>query len=293
MTRLVLTADDAGLAAPLSRRIASLLASGRLSATSLLACAPAFAEAVHALAAAGVSEAGVHLCAVGGETPLSPRPSVPTLAPGGRFPGSWPIVAARVASGRVRLAEVEREWEAQLAAVRDAGLRVTHLDSHQHLHLLPGLLPIALALARRFDVPFVRAPHSADPAAIGAPAGPAGRARTRLLSLFGAAARRRIAAAGLPEPPRVLGLAEAGRMTLPRWRSLVAGIPRTGTFEVVLHPGSDDPAARARYPWGYEWEAEARALESDELSRLFASRELEVVSFSRLAGARESFPVVP
>lgn len=293
MTRLVLTADDAGLSAPLSRRIASLLASGRLSATSLLACAPAFAEAVDALGAAGVSEAGVHLCAVGGETPLSAPHAVSTLAPGGRFPGSWPIVAARVASGRVRLAEVEREWEAQLAAVRDAGLRVTHLDSHQHLHLLPRLLPVVLSLARRFDVLFVRAPHPGDPAAVGAPVGPAGRARARLLSLFGSAARRRIAAAGLREPPRVLGLAEAGRMTLPRWRSLVAGIPRTGTFEVVLHPGADDPQARNRYPWGYEWESEACALESDELARLFASRDVEVVPFSRLAAAPDPAGVVP
>jgi len=281
--RLVLTADDAGLAAPLSRRIASLLASGRLTATSLLACGPAFGEAARALRAAGVTEAGVHLCAVGGETPLSPPSAVPGLAPGGRFPRSWPTVAARVATGRVPSAEVALEWEAQLVAVREAGFRVTHLDSHQHLHLLPRLLPVALALARRFEVPFVRAPHADDPEAIGAPVGPAGRGRARLLSLFGASARRRIASSSLPEPPRVLGLAEAGRMTLPRWESLLAAIPGEGTFEVVLHPGADDPQARIRYPWGYEWENEARALESGELTALLASRGVETVSFSRLA----------
>lgn len=283
MTRLVLTADDAGLAAPLSRRIASLLAAGRLTATSLLACAPAFDDAVEALRAAGVAEAGVHLCVVGGETPLSPRGTLPTLAPGGRFPRSWPVVAARVAAGRVRLAEVEREWEEQLGAVRNAGFRVTHLDSHQHLHLLPQLLPLSLALARRFDVPFVRAPRADDPAATGAPVAATGRARARLLSLFGAAARRRIAAAGLPEPPRLLGLAEAGRMTLPRWRALLAGLPVEGTFEAVLHPGADDPGARTRYPWGYSWEEEARALESEELAALLAECGVEAVPFSLLA----------
>ena len=72
-------------------------------------------------------------------------------------------------------------------------------------------------------------------------------------------------------------------MTLPRWESLLAGLPDTGTFEVVLHPGADDPDASARYPWGYEWEEEARALESEELAALFASRGVETVSFSRLA----------
>ena len=270
MTRLVLCADDAGLAGPLSRRIASLLASGRLTATSLLACGPAFGEAVEALRAARVSEAGVHLCVVGGETPLSPRASVASLAPSGRFPEAWPAVAARVAAGLVRLSEVEREWEAQLAAVREAGFRLTHLDSHQHLHLLPRLVPVAIALARRFDVPFVRAPRADDPAAFGAPVGTGGRSRARLLALFGGAARRRIAAAGLPEPPRVLGLAEAGRMTRARWRSLLERLPREGTFEAVLHPGASDAEASARYPWGYSWEAESEALEDGELGRLFA-----------------------
>lgn len=283
MTRLVLTADDAGLAGPLSRRIASLLAARRLTATSLLPCAPAFGIAVEELRAAGVTEAGVHLCAVGGETPLSPASAVPTMAPGGRFPRAWPAVAARAAAFRLRTAEAEREWEAQVVAVRETGLRVTHLDSHQHLHLLPSLLPVVLSLARRFDVPFVRAPRGDDPAAVGDPVGGAARARARLLSLFGAAARRRIASAGLPEPPRVLGLAEAGAMTLPRWAALLEALPDGGTFEVVLHPGAEDPEAASRYPWGYGWEAEALALESEELAALLTRRGVEAVPFSLLA----------
>ncbi len=283
MTRLVLCADDAGLAAPLSRRIASLLGAGRLTATSLLACAPAFGEAVAALRAAGVAEAGVHLCAVGGETPLSPPAAVPTLAPGGRFPRAWPEVAVRVGCGLLSVGEVEREWEAQLLAVRNGGFRVTHLDSHQHLHLLPRLLPIAVALARRYGVPFVRAPRGDDPAALGSPASAAGRLRAALLARFGEGARKGISAAGLPDPPRVLGLAEAGQMTLPRWTALVEALPRDGTFEVVLHPGSDDPVAAARTGWGDGWEAESLALESGELATLLASRGIEAVPFSTLA----------
>ncbi len=283
MTRLVLCADDAGLAGPLSRRIAALLGSGRLTATSLVACGASFGEAVSALRGSGVSEAGVHLCVVGGEAPLSPPGTVPTLAPDGRFLRNWPAVAAGVAAGRLRRAEVEREWEAQIVAVREAGLTVTHLDSHQHLHLLPALLPLVVDLARRHGVPFVRAPRADDPAALGSPVGAAARVRARILSLFGASARRTIAAAGMPEPPRVLGLAEAGRMTLGRWRVLLDRLPPDGTYEAVLHPGASDPAARARYPWGYSWEEEGDALESGALAALLAGRAVELLPFSALA----------
>ncbi len=282
MTRLVLNADDAGLAPGLSRRIASLLASGRLGGTSLLACGEAFGEAVRALREEGVADAGVHLCLVGGETPLSPPERVRRIAPGGRFPRSWPAVAARVASGLAPVAEVEREWEAQVVAVLSAGLRVTHLDAHQHLHLLPRLFPVAVALARRFDVPFVRAPRGDDPAAIADP-GLAGSARARLLALLGAGARRLLARSGLPEPPRVLGLAEAGRMDLARWRTLLDALPSEGTFEVVLHPGVEDARARLRYPWGYSWEEEAAALEDDGLSGTMSERGVARVSFAELS----------
>ena len=284
MTRLVLNADDAGLAPGLSRRVASLLASGRLCGTSLLACGTAFDEAVRALREAGVVDAGVHLCLVGGETPLSPPERVGGIAPGGRFPRSWPAVAARVASGLAPVAEVEREWEAQVVAVLSAGLRVTHLDAHQHLHLLPRLVPAAVALARRFDVPYVRAPRGDDPAATADP-GLAGSARARLLALFGAGARRLLSRAGLPEPPRVLGLAEAGRMDLARWRTLLDALPSEGTFEVVLHPGVEDARARERYPWGYSWEEEAAALEDDGLSEPMSARGVARLSFAELSRA--------
>jgi predicted glycoside hydrolase/deacetylase ChbG (UPF0249 family) len=186
-----------------------------------------------------------------------------------------------VAAGLVRLAEVEKEWEAQVARVAAAGFRVTHLDGHQHLHLLPRLFPVVLSLARRFEVPFVRAPRRGDPAAT-AGASFAARARARLLSRFGDAARRELAKAGLPEPPRVLGLAEAGRMTLGRWKSLVTALPSDGTFEVVLHPGVSDEETREKYRWGYSWGEESEALESAELSALFAERNVDLVSFGEL-----------
>ena len=72
-------------------------------------------------------------------------------------------------------------------------------------------------------------------------------------------------------------------MTLPRWASLLDALPVEGTFEVVLHPGAEDPEAATRYPWNYEWEAEAQALESGELATLLARRGIETVPFSQLS----------
>jgi len=46
---------------------------------------------------------------------------------------------------------------AQVARARDAGLTPSHLDSHQHVHLHPALLPVVARVARRFGIGAVRA----------------------------------------------------------------------------------------------------------------------------------------
>jgi len=278
--RLVLNADDLGLTAPLSRAVVTLLKAGHLTDTSLLACGEAFDDAAGALREAGIGSAGVHLCLVGGDRPVSEPSEVPSLVVRGRFRESWPVVAGAVAAGRIRVRDVEREWEAQICRVTNRGLRVTHLDSHQHLHLLPTLLPVALRLARRHDVAFVRAPRSAAASGTALPMG--ARGKGRLLSLFGERARRMIRTVGLPDPPGVIGLAEAGRMTLEQWRSIVSGLG-PGDYEAVLHPGDDDEETPARYRWGYRWAEEAEVLRSRDLSALFSETGVQAVSFGDLS----------
>jgi predicted glycoside hydrolase/deacetylase ChbG (UPF0249 family) len=280
LTRVILNADDFGLAPAHTRRVAALRAKGLLTDVSLLANGTSFSEASRSLTAAALSETGVHLCITGGERPVSAPRDVPSLLSGVSFRAHWPGVLLALTAGRIRRAEVEREWEAQIARAEGAGLRVTHLDSHQNLHLHPFLFPVTVALALQFRVPFVRAPRADDPS--GRPdAPPLSRLRARLLALLGSRGRRLLDEAGLPEPPRVLGLAEAGHMTAARFARAIANLPE-GDYEVALHSGDEDDVTRARYLWGYDWRGEAEALESGAVAAALAARGITAVSFAAL-----------
>jgi len=280
LTRVILNADDFGLAPAHTRRVAALRAKGLLTDVSLLANGTSFSEASRSLTAAGLFETGVHLCITGGERPVSAPRDVPSLLSGVSFRAHWPGVLLALTAGRIRRAEVEREWEAQIARAEGAGLRVTHLDSHQNLHLHPFLFPVAVALALQFRVSFVRAPRADDPP--GCPdAPPLSRLRARFLALLGSRGRRLLDEAGLPEPPRVLGLAEAGHMTAARFANAVANLPE-GDYEVALHSGDEDDVTRARYLWGYDWRGEAEALESGAVAAALAARGIAAVSFGAL-----------
>jgi predicted glycoside hydrolase/deacetylase ChbG (UPF0249 family) len=280
LTRVVLNADDFGLAPAHTRRISALRAKGFLSDVSLLANGTSFDEAVRSLRGAGISETGVHLCITGNERPISATREIPSLLSGASFRAHWPGVLLALTAGRIRRAEVEREWEAQIARAEGAGFRVTHLDSHQNLHLHPLLFPVAVRLARQFGVPFVRAPRADDPP--GRPdAPPLSRARALLLARLGRRGRRLLEAAGLPEPPRVLGLAEAGHMTAARFAHAVTELPE-GDYEIALHAGDEDEITRARYHWGYDWRGEAEALESGAVAAALASRGIATTGFAAL-----------
>jgi chitin disaccharide deacetylase len=280
--RLVLNADDLGLTSSLSEVVVALRAEGLVTDTSLLTCGEAFDGAARALLSHGIATTGIHLCIVGVEAPVSRPADVPTLVRGGRFRSGWPSVAAAASAGRIRVRDVEHEWEAQVVRALDAGLRVTHLDSHQHLHLLPTLLPIAIRLARRFDVAYIRAPGT-ERTAKWASAGLGAAGKARLLSAFGDRARRMIHTVGLPVPPVAIGLADAGRMTFERWTRLLASLP-DGTYEAVLHPGTGDGGTASRYRWEYLWDEEARVLRGEELRSLFARSGVRTLSFADLSG---------
>jgi predicted glycoside hydrolase/deacetylase ChbG (UPF0249 family) len=280
LIRLVLNADDFGLAPGHARRISALRAKGLLTDTSLLANGLAFEAAVADLRGAGISESGIHLCLTGGEAPVCTPRDIPSLLTGPVFRPHWLHVLAALGAGRIRPAEVEREWEAQIARAANAGLSITHLDSHQNLHLHPLLFPVAVELARRFKVPFVRAPRADDPPA--RPDAPiAARLRAGLLARLGGRGRRLLEEAGLPEPPRVLGLAEAGHMAAGRFERAVAKLPE-GDYEIALHSGDEDDVTRTRYHWGYAWREESEALESGAIAEALTARGIAAVSFSAL-----------
>jgi predicted glycoside hydrolase/deacetylase ChbG (UPF0249 family) len=150
--RLILNADDFGLSPGLNRAIVDLHAAGVVTSASLLMNLPSTAEAL-ALSAGSDLDIAVHLNLTAGR-PL--RTDVPSLiGADGRFRD--PVSQTRrLLAGQLRLDEVEREWATQIEAFLATGRPLAHLDSHTHVHALPGLLGVLLRLARRYGIGAVR-----------------------------------------------------------------------------------------------------------------------------------------
>ncbi len=276
---LVVNADDLGLSEGVNRGIEHCFHQGLLRSASLMPNGPAFAQAVEVAARNPGLGVGVHLSLVD-EQAVAPRDRLGRLVDAqGRLPGSYREFVAGWLGRRFGPREVGAEIAAQLDRVREAGMQPTHLDSHQHLHLLPGVLTLVLAAAREAGIGVVRVPHDQ-----GAPSGVTGGGRRVQMSVLGSLAwwgGRRVRRAGLLHADWFWGLGQSGALDEP---GLLAILDRLcpGVNELMCHPGFADPALTARYQWGYHWDQEAGALCAERVLRAVEEKGLPLVNFAQV-----------
>jgi chitin disaccharide deacetylase len=141
---LIFNADDYGLSPAVCRGILTS-AQGVVRSTTVMAN---FVRADDALGLEGSAlSAGAHLNISAG-LPLTKYYPHALLTDDGRFNKNLALMDFTWESQPFRNA-VLSEWQAQLDRLKELGIKLTHLDSHHHTHLLKPLFPIAATLARR------------------------------------------------------------------------------------------------------------------------------------------------
>lgn len=277
---LIVNADDFGLTDGVSRAIVQAHVEGIVTSTSALAVGPAFGRTAHLLnddaPALGV---GAHLAAVGEDPPLLAANEIPTLVDRkGRLDLSWRRFLRRAALRQVDPADVEREFSAQLDRLTGAlgAGRLTHLDTHQHLHLWPSIGAVLLRLADRYRIPAARATRSIE-------RGPLPKVVDRLGGRFA----QRAKAAGLRTPDVFGGFGDGGAFVTDRLVTVIAALGATGcaTAEIGIHPGEHGDDDLARYEWGYRWGDELDALLSPQARAAVRAAGFELGTFASLGAA--------
>ncbi|CAN5533545.1 hypothetical protein BH09GEM1_BH09GEM1_00970 [soil metagenome] len=276
--RVVINADDLGFAPGVNRGIIEAFEAGTLSSASMMVNTPAFGDAAALVRdRARLLGVGLHLNLLTGN-PLSVAPTLCDPRTGTFF--SLAKLAQRAMSGRVGAADIRRECDAQLAALRAEGITITHLDSHRHTHALPRVLPAVLASARAAGVRVVRRPLD-----VVVPSEPVVTAKVMVLRASWAAALRGVTsedAAVLARSPNFRGIALQGAPDVEhRLLALLDRLP-AGDTEIMMHPGYDDAVLAAQDPYRSEREREVVALCSFALCERLQRGDLRLVRFDQL-----------
>ncbi len=54
--------------------------------------------------------------------------------------------------------EIEKEVTSQIEKLLDAGVTITHIDSHHHIHIFPAVAPIVMKAAQKYGIHRMRIP---------------------------------------------------------------------------------------------------------------------------------------
>ena len=240
---LVINADDFGLTPGVNEGIVDAHTRGILTSASMFANASATNHAIQLAQQTPTLGIGCHLALVDAD-PVLPSSRLPTLAPDGHFRPTWRSFTVAALAGRIAIGEIEQELTAQIGRLKDAGLRLTHLDAHQHVHAFPPVFGVVARLARRFGIATVRIPYESPPLAL--VARNAGRPGARLQAIENVALapwawwdRLLLKRHELAPAPAFLGHVLTGLLTRDDLRGLLQRIGQ-GVSELMTHPGYPD-----------------------------------------------------
>lgn len=283
--RLIVTADDFGLAIPVNEAIERGHREGILSTASLMVAAPATSDAVDRARRLPSLRVGLHVVLVNGRPTLPPE-RVPALVDDqGEFVSDLVRAGFRYFFTPNIRKQLEAEIRAQFAAFAATGLEMDHVNAQNHMHVHPTILSILVKVGREYGVRAIRIPRE--------PFWPSWRA---MRSNFGARLanaafllpwlslmRLRLRMAGIVTNDYVFGMNDTGHMTPNRVRSFIAHLP-TGTSELYVHPATHTwPEA---FPPDYDFEGEFASLIDRDVVDAVKQSGVTRTTFTELATAR-------
>jgi predicted glycoside hydrolase/deacetylase ChbG (UPF0249 family) len=247
-SRLIINADDFGLTLGVNRAIAELHRAQVLTSATLMATGAAFDDAVaiaHANPSLGV---GCHVVLTDGD-PVSPPKSIPTLLgeDGKSFRTSLFDFMQALLRGTIREEEIEREALAQVKKLQQAGIAVTHLDTHKHTHLFPAVARPLLRVAQRCSIGAVRNPFEPAWSSRLAPNAFPRRLQFHILSILGKRSflsLPQLSDGNVLTSDGTIGISATGQLDAAALHKILYAMPE-GTWELVCHPGYNDAALSA------------------------------------------------
>ena len=229
---------------------------------------------------------GLHLVLTRGRPILEPKQIRDLVDERGEFARDLFRAGVNFFFSNKARAQLAAEIRAQFEAFRRTGLQLDHLNGHNHIHLHPTVIGLALQIGRDYGLAAVRVPYEPPLTSFRAAGEGMWRRLLPALGLFPWAAlvKRRVRAAGLSCNDYVFGMFDSGHMTVSRVRAVLSQLP-AGISEIYFHP--------AAAPWdagdeaaGYDGPGELAALTDAGVAELLRAQGLVPEAFSGLAAGQ-------
>ncbi len=272
---LIVNADDFGLTKGVNRGIIKSFKEGVVTSASLLSVGRYFDNAAELAKENPGLGIGIHLCLTE-ERPVLEKKDIPSLVDkkGCLLKSRWNFIFCCVL-GKVEYAEVEKELDAQIQKILEKGLRITHIDSHGYIHMLPGVLAVVIKLAKKYNIKIIRYPrekisfynlkwHK--------------YVQFCFIDLLCLLARFNPGYRNFIKTDYYFGFLDSGQLSIESVRKTLA-IFNHGIAELVCHPGEHDEESGIYKHWNYDWQGELKALTSSDIKKIIEGSNIRLINF--------------
>ncbi|MBI3857249.1 MAG: ChbG/HpnK family deacetylase [Planctomycetes bacterium] len=274
MRWLVVTADELGLSPKRNQGIVDAHCKGIVTSASMLAYGPAFREALKIAKGLPTLDIGIHLNLSEGEPLVLGHKTL--VDEKGNFWGRQEA-RRRARESVFDLREVELEADAQIETLKGAKIKVTHLDSVDHMHIRGNLAQSLSVVARKHGIRCFRCPADKirppslklDPDRVTA----VQEYHQSAINAIGIYAQQR-----MRSTENFGGAALTGFLTPDLLVETIRSLP-VGLTELMVHPGLK--AAESGFE-GPDREAEVRALTDPRLKPLLKELGIGLTHFGKL-----------
>ena len=280
MTYIVVNVDDFGLHPAVSRAVEILGKKGVVTSTTILANGE-YINDFKKIASIGF---GVHLNILRGK-PLSNYDSINFFVDEkGLFLRDYLKLFKRYLLNNSFLTQVELEWSKQIEYLLDLGVKLTHIDSEKHIHAWPGLMEIALDLAKKYSIKWVRRPQEK----LSIFNFSKNAFKCRLLNFFGLFYKK-YDDISVRWPDCVWGIADQGKNFLSnKFNRYLLAYKDSNLIEIVCHPGKrNENDIEISEEYGKlnvvnQWSDEFDLLSSPEWKAVLNQKDVQLVNYGNL-----------
>ena len=279
MKKIILNADDFGRHIKINEAVKKAVETGALRSATLMTTGAAFGDAVKVAKSAPTLGVGLHLTLVD-DTPLSPKENIPTLTDkDGKFYPDYMSFLKAYFMGKISREDIKTELSAQFAKIERSGLKITHIDSHQHLHHAPGVLEIAVELAKKANVYKMRISHtplfSGESTNIKQLIGRFGLFSLSTYAKFTAKKHN------FKSPDNFAGIVAGEAVSEDFLINEIQNL-KEGATEVMMHPATDNAAITAVAGWKHDFITEYKAASSEKVLNLLKEKDIEVINYNNI-----------
>ncbi len=279
---MIVTGDDFGLSTPVNDAIVKAHEKGILTTTSLMVSAPAAEDAIARAKNLPDLNVGLHLVLSHGKA-TSPATEISNLAhEDGDLDNNMVRSGVMMFFDPDTKKQLEKEIIAQFEAYKATGLRLDHVNAHNHMHLHPTVFDLIIKIGKDYGLTAIRIPN--EPPLESLIDGTKDKIQRQLRYLFFkpfvSRMKKLCEENNIKTNDTIYGLHDSGHMDIDKLVRILPHI-QEGVTEIYLHPATErwdgiEPAAD-----GYEFEAEYKALIHARTIRTIEKFDIQLTGFNQ------------